>query len=135
MTRDKDLRRWGRLSAVLLVFLGCFLLCAVYYSYDLVHSRLEPTMQASRDAERKVVERISDEKIQAALAAGVESDWQGSKHLLDGARSVILGGGIGFAMISFYAAALSWRAYELASASLEESTEQTQAEQAGDCDA
>lgn len=121
MTRDKDLRRWGRLSAVIMIFLGCFLLCAVFYSYHVVHSRIEPAMLSSLESEHKLIESIVDEKVQTALVAGLESKRQGINHLLDGARVAILGGGIGFAIISFYAALLSWRAYELAGAGSETS--------------
>jgi len=115
MTRDKDLRRWGRLSAVVLFCFGCFLLGAVFYSYNVVVHQLEPAIQSASVSEQRLVESIADENLQAAVSAGLESSRKGNSHLLDGARAVILGGGIAFAMISFYSAALSWRAYELAS--------------------
>jgi hypothetical protein len=72
-------------------------------------------LESARESEQKIIERITDEKVRTALSAGAETEWQGTNHLLDGARAVILGGGIGFAMISFYTAALAWRSYELAS--------------------
>jgi hypothetical protein len=128
MTRDKDLRRWGRFSAVLMIFLGCFLICAVFYSYRLVDSRLEPALESARESEQKIIERITDEKVRTALSAGSEAEWQSTNHLLDGARAVILGGGIGFAIISFYTAALAWRSYELASTGPEPSEPNKQAE-------
>jgi hypothetical protein len=129
MTRDKDLRRWGRLSAALMIVLGCFLLCAVFYSNRLVDSRLEPALQAARESELKLIEGITEEKVRTALLAGAESEKQATNHLLDGARAVILGGGIGFAIISFYTAALAWRSYELASVAPDPSELQRQAEQ------
>jgi hypothetical protein len=128
MTRDKDLRRWGRFSAVLMIFLGCFLLCAVFYSYHLVDSRLEPALQSTREFELKLIERIADEKVRTALNAGAEAEWEITNHLLDGARAVILGG-FGFAIISFYTAALAWRSYELASTTPEPPITNNQAEQ------
>ena len=59
--------------------------------------------------------KIDDQKIRDALSAGAASDWEGLNLLIEGARAVIIGCGLGFAILSFYTAALSWRAYELAS--------------------
>lgn len=115
MTRDKDLRRWGRLSAVLMVFLGCFLLCAGFYTYHLIQHRLEPALHSSLESERKLIEKISDHEIRTALSSGLISDSEALKHLINSLRALVLGGGIAFATISFYSAALAWRAYELAS--------------------
>jgi hypothetical protein len=130
MTRDKDLRRWGRLSAVLMIFLGCFLLCSIFYTYHLVQHRLEPALHSSLESEQKLIEKISDHKIRTALSSGLISDSEALTHLLKGLRAVILGGGIGFAIISFYSAALAWRAYELASARAASQPNNEESEQA-----
>jgi hypothetical protein len=115
MTRDKDLRRWGRLSAVIMIFLGCFLLCAVSFTYHLVQHRVEPAIRSSHESEQKLIDRISDHKIRAGLSSGLNYDSKALKHLLNGFRAMLFGG-IGLAIVLFYSAALSWRAYELASA-------------------
>lgn len=129
MTRDKDLCRWGRLSAVLMIFLGCFLLCSVLYTHHLVQHRLEPTLHSSLESEQKLIEKISDQKIRTALSSGLISDSEALNHLLKALRALILGGGIGFAIISFYSAALFWRAYELASARTASQTNDEESEQ------
>lgn len=127
MTRDKDLRRWGRFPAVLMLFLGCFILCSALYSYHLTESRLEPTLRSAQNSEQKLIGMVADEEIRSALKEGQAWEQKSTEHLLDAARAVILGGGISFAIISFYTAALAWRSYELASAGPEDSEEDREA--------
>ncbi len=98
-----------------MILLGLFLLCAVIYSYHLLVDSLEPTMRLSQELDQKLIAKIDDQKIRDALSAGAASDWEGLNLLIEGARAVIIGCGLGFAILSFYTAALSWRAYELAS--------------------
>ncbi len=62
-----------------------------------------------------MVERISDEKLREAFRADLEQNRKVDQHWLDFVQAIILGGGIGGSLLSFYAAALSWRSYELAS--------------------
>ena len=130
MIRDKDLHRWGRASAVLMVLLGLFLLSAVIYSSRLLE-RIESSRESSSELDRKLIERVEDERVRAALVAGKAGDDQ----LIGAMRSMILGVGIGGAILSFYTAALSWRCYELVSSIPEHPEPNKQAEQGGDGDA
>lgn len=116
-TRDEDLYRWGRLSAVFLVLIGCILIGLCAFAYNLVQHRLGPQLQSNHDAEVKLIELVEDMELRAGLVAGEEADWKITKDLLDAIRALILGG-LGVAIIIFVMAALYWRAYELAAAEL-----------------
>ena len=126
MVRDKDLRKWGRLSAALMIILGLFLIVAAIYSINLVHTRLEPAMRSARGAEEQMIKRIADRKLSEAFHASLEYNRKIDQHLLNIARAFILSGGIGASLLSFYTAALSWRSYELALATQKPQTSNDQ---------
>jgi hypothetical protein len=113
MIRDKDLRKWGRLSAVMMTILGFFLIGVTIYINNLVFSRIEPSMHSSRAVEEKMVKRIADEKLRDAFYASLESNHEIDQSWLKMIRAFLILIGIG-SLLLFYTAALSWRSYELA---------------------
>ena len=67
LTRDKDLCRWGRISAFIMILLGLFLLCAVIYSYHLLVDSLEPTMRLSQELDQKLIAKITSVQLSESL--------------------------------------------------------------------
>lgn len=113
MIRDKDLRKWGRLSAVMMTILGLFLIGVTFYINNLVFARIEPTMHSSRAVEEKMVKRIADQKLRDAFYESLESNHEIDRSWLKMIRAFLILTGTG-SLLLFYTAALSWRSYELA---------------------
>ena len=113
MIRDKDLRKWGRLTAVIMTITGLFLIGAAIYSNSIV-PKLEESLHTTRILDEKMIEKISDEKLREAFYVGLESNREIDQNLIDIARAFIFVS-IGVSILCFSAAVLLWRSYELAS--------------------
>ena len=113
MVRDKDLRKWGKPTAVMMTVFGLFLIGAAIYGNSIV-PKLEQNLLTTRALDEKLIERISDEKLRDAFYVGLESNREMDQSLIDICR-VFIFVSIGGSLLFFYTAVLSWRSQELAS--------------------
>lgn len=113
MIRDKDLRKWGRLTAVIMTITGLFLIGAAIYTKSMISTQLEPDLIETRILDEKMIERISDKKLRDAFYVGLESNREIDQSLLDISRAFIFLVGLGAPLLFFLTAVLLWRSYEL----------------------
>jgi hypothetical protein len=119
MVRDKDLRKWGRLTAAFMTIIGLFLIGAAIYSNSFV-PKLEESLLTHRILDEKMIEKISDEKLREAFYVSLESNREIDQNIIEIARAFIFVS-IGVSILCFSTAVLLWRSYELAS-SMEKET-------------
>jgi hypothetical protein len=116
MVRDKDLSRWGRASAVVMIFVGFFSLGGGLYLNHLIENEMVPSLASIRSREEKLISQISHEKLRDHFLQKLEFN-----RLMDQSWfRIVRAFQIAFLFIcvpflSFYTAVLSWRSYELAS--------------------
>lgn len=112
MVRDKDLRKWGRVSATIMTVFGFFLIGAATYSNSIV-PKLEQTLLTNRILDEKMISRITDKNLRDVFHTSLEADRMIDQHLIDIARAFIFVC-IGGSLLFFYLAVLLWRSQELA---------------------
>jgi hypothetical protein len=116
LVRDRDLVRWGRLSAVICLLGAVVSFAGAFACHYMVTNKLVPSMERSADLEAKILRKIGPAHAPESVRDGFAADSRLSREMIEALTSlsvtILLASGI----MALACALGSWRSYELAKA-------------------
>jgi hypothetical protein len=116
LVRDRDLIRWGRLSAVVCLLGAVVSFAGAFTFHYLVTNKLVPSMERSAEMDAKLLRQIGDAHAPKALRESYAVEGPLHRKMIETLTTLSVTILVAFGCLALGYAVLSWRSYELAKA-------------------